>query len=382
LRFRFFSSPWGPIAAGAVIGVLAALLACQALPGWLGNPPNMGLCVGCFTRDIAGALGLHRAAAVQYLRPEIIGLVFGALLAALAFGEFRVRAGSSPLVRFFLGVFASIGMLVFLGCPWRAYLRLAGGDLNSLLGLAGLCAGVAAGVVFLRDGFSLGRNRPAPRASGFLLPALLAALLILLLAAPVFSPGGPIFFTGRSPEGKPLGPGALHAFWAVSLFSGLLIGFLAQRSRFCTIAGIRDLLLMGDRHLLWGILAFILSAAAANLILGRFHAGFSGQPVAHADHFWNFASMTLAGLCFVLAGGCPGRQLVLAGEGDGDAAVFLLGLLGGAAVAHNFALTGAPETATSPGGPNDWGRWAVVAGLFFCAAMGLLMREPRTEEGG
>jgi len=39
----------------------------------LGNPGNMGICVACFERDIAGAVGLHRAAVVQYMRPEIIG---------------------------------------------------------------------------------------------------------------------------------------------------------------------------------------------------------------------------------------------------------------------------------------------------------------------
>ncbi|HBG21735.1 MAG TPA: YedE-related selenium metabolism membrane protein, partial [Peptococcaceae bacterium] len=37
----------------------------------------------CFLRDIAGGLGLHRAGVVQYLRPEIPGLVLGATLAAL-----------------------------------------------------------------------------------------------------------------------------------------------------------------------------------------------------------------------------------------------------------------------------------------------------------
>lgn len=50
----------------------------------LGNPGNMGICVACFERDIAGAVGLHRAAVVQYMRPEIIGFVFGSLVAAKA----------------------------------------------------------------------------------------------------------------------------------------------------------------------------------------------------------------------------------------------------------------------------------------------------------
>ena len=55
---RFFASRWSIILAGAVIGLLAPLLQ------KLGNPPNMGICVACFERDIAGALGLHRAAVV------------------------------------------------------------------------------------------------------------------------------------------------------------------------------------------------------------------------------------------------------------------------------------------------------------------------------
>ena len=102
----------------------------------------MGICVACFERDIAGGLGLHRAGIVQYLRPEIMGLVLGSLVMALASGEFRPRGGSSPVVRFVLGMIAAMGALVFLGCPWRAILRLAGGDLNAVLGIAGLVAGV------------------------------------------------------------------------------------------------------------------------------------------------------------------------------------------------------------------------------------------------
>jgi YedE family putative selenium metabolism protein len=118
---KYFASRAGIITVGAVIGVLAPLLQ------KLGNPGNMGICVACFERDIAGGLGLHRAAVVQYIRPEIIGFVLGAMLAAFAFKEFRPRAGSAPIVRFFLGVFAMIGALVFLGCPWRTMFRLAGG---------------------------------------------------------------------------------------------------------------------------------------------------------------------------------------------------------------------------------------------------------------
>ncbi len=94
---KFLASKWGIISVGVFIGVFATLL-----QKW-GNPGNMGICVACFERDIAGALGLHRAAVVQYMRPEIIGFVLGALIAAYVFKEFRPRAGSAPIVRFVLG---------------------------------------------------------------------------------------------------------------------------------------------------------------------------------------------------------------------------------------------------------------------------------------
>jgi selenocysteine lyase/cysteine desulfurase len=99
------------IAAGLVVGALAGALV------KLGNPGNMGLCIVCFERDIAGALGLHRAAAVQYLRPEIFAMVLGAAAAARLGKEFVPRSASAPAVRFVLGVFVSIGALVFMGCP-------------------------------------------------------------------------------------------------------------------------------------------------------------------------------------------------------------------------------------------------------------------------
>lgn len=113
---RFFKPKTLIILSGLVMGILAALLV-----KW-GNPPNMGICVACFIRDITGALGLHRTGIVQYIRPEILGFVLGSFIAAYTFGEFRTRGGPSSLVRFFLGALVMIGALVFLGCPIRAIL--------------------------------------------------------------------------------------------------------------------------------------------------------------------------------------------------------------------------------------------------------------------
>ncbi len=363
---RFFASRWGIILAGAVIGLLAPLLQ------YAGNPKNMGICVACFERDIAGALGLHRASLVQYIRPEIIGFVLGAMVAAYLFGEFKARAGSAPIVRFVLGMLAMIGALAFLGCPWRALLRLTGGDLNAILALAGLATGIAIGVWFLKSGYNLGRSYKTHTAVGWVMPLIMVGLLLLLLFRPQFSQDGPIFFSQS-------GPGSQHAPLLISLAVGLVIGFLAQRTRFCTMGAVRDVILMRDFHLISGVGALLVVAFVTNLILGQVKFGFAGQPVAHSNHLWNFLGMALAGLAFALAGGCPGRQLFLSGEGDGDAAVFVLGMIVGAGFAHNWALAGSPdkvvEGAVQTGGLTPAGMAAVILGLVICLLIGFTMRE-------
>ncbi len=100
---------------------------------------------------------------------------------------------------------------------------------------------------------------------------------------------------------------------------------------------------------------------------------------ALSNHLWNALGMVLAGLAFMLAGGCPGRQLILSGEGDGDAALFVLGMIAGAAFAHNFALAAGPDTITDGvlkvGGLSIWGMWAVGAGIVVCLLIGWTMRE-------
>ena len=111
----------------------------------------------------------------------------------------------------------------------------------------------------------------------------------------------------------------MHASLLISTLVGLVIGFIAQRSRFCTMGAFRDLILFKQIHLFSGVVALIVFAFITNLILGQFNPGFEGQPVAHTQHVWNALGMVLAGLAFALAGGCPGRQLFLSGEGDTEA---------------------------------------------------------------
>jgi YedE family putative selenium metabolism protein len=356
---NFFATRWGIISVGVFIGVFA-----QLLQKW-GNPANMGICVACFERDMAGALGLHRAAVVQYMRPEIIGFVLGSMIAAYVFKEFRARVGSAPIVRFFLGAFAMIGALVFLGCPWRAVLRLAGGDGNAIFGLLGLIGGIWIGTLFLRGGYNLGRTQKTHTSVGWLLPLTMLGFLVLMFIFPQIEgqeKNGVLFYSLK-------GPGFMHAPLFVSLVIGLCIGFLAQRSRFCTMGAIRDFVLFRQSHLLSGFITLVVVAFITNLILGQFHPGFAKQPVAHTMSLWNFGGMVLAGLAFALAGGCPGRQLFLAGEGDGDAAMFVLGMIFGAGLSHNFGLASSPE------GVGPYGVAAVIIGLLACLFIGFTMRK-------
>ncbi len=333
--------------AGAVVGIAAVTLTA------LGNPANMGFCIACFLRDIAGATKLHSAAVVQYIRPEIIGLVLGSTIIALATGEFKPRAGSSPAVRFILGAIVMIGALVFLGCPLRMVIRMGGGDLNAFVGLVGFAIGILIGIFFLKRGFSLKRSYAATKAEGFALPFVMVALLALVLIVPS------IFVFSES------GPGSKHAPVLAALVIALVVGALAQKSRLCMVGGMRDAIMFRDFNLLSGFAAIFVVILLGNIILGNF-SGFSAylQPIAHASQLWNLLGMVLVGWGSVLLGGCPLRQLILAGEGNGDSAVTVFGMVVGAAVAHNFKLAGSAASLTdgvySAGGIANSGKIAVV----------------------
>ena len=337
----------GIIITGAIIGILGGLLV------KFGNPANMGICVACFIRDIAGSMGLHRAGVVQYLRPEILGFILGSFIIAKTTGEFKATGGSSTISRFLIAIFVMIGALVFLGCPLRMVLRLAGGDWNAILGIVGFVLGVLAGSQFLKKGFTLGRSHETNQSSGYILPGI----AILFLVFRIIKPGFIIFSES--------GPGASYAPWIIALGAGLIIGILAQRSRICMAGGIRDLYLIKDSHLLNGFISIFVFAFIVNLFFGNFDPGFVGQPAAHTDWLWNLLGMFLAGLGSVLLGGCPLRQTIMAGEGNSDAAVVFMGYLIGAAISHNFGLAG------SGSGVAFAGKFAVIFGIIVVATIGI-----------
>jgi len=145
---------------------------------------------------------------------------------------------------------------------------------------------------------------------------------------------------------------------------GLLIGFLAQRSRMCFVAGFRDFILVRDTELLTGLFSFFLTVWFLSSILFAFHvlkggipeytapgAGAAASQAAAATagesgafrflygtadralpgalfntFFWvSAAGGWLLGLLSVIAGGCVLRQQTLCAQGNRDALFYLIG---------------------------------------------------------
>ncbi|CUQ23024.1 Predicted transporter component [Dorea longicatena] len=120
-----------------------------------------------------------------------------------------------------------------------------------------------------------------------------------------------------------------------------------------------------------------------NLVTGNFALSFNTPGViAHSEHLWNILGMYAVGFAAVLAGGCPLRQLVLAGQGSSDSAVTVVGMFVGAALSHNLGLASSgtalnPETKeVVAGAVTANGKIAVIicisagCGLSWCALPG------------
>jgi hypothetical protein len=119
----------------------------------------------------------------------------------------------------------------------------------------------------------------------------------------------------------------------VSLGVGLIVGYLGQRSRMCTIGGLRDFVLVRDTGLLKGVGAMLLAAWVA---FGAIRL-ISGSTVGHdlivagtkPSSLGAVAALVLGGLLLgfiaTLSGACPLRQHVLAGQGRIGAWSFLAG---------------------------------------------------------
>ncbi len=143
-----------PIFFGLVAGALAVTLQQLLMPG----RDAYGLCTVCHTRDLmawlvaaAGEAERFRAFVGEGLPVfTTLGITIGALASAWRHGEFRWVRASRPVLMAGLGLIVGFAGLVVMSCPTRLFLRLSYADPFTVPALAGLFAGIAAGVAVLR----------------------------------------------------------------------------------------------------------------------------------------------------------------------------------------------------------------------------------------
>ena len=320
-----------------------------------------------FFRSVA-RLALSRTAATEQLLALHRRQTQGLLLAETAAEHAQRLVAASRNDQHQFGLARRCGRVI----ARDLHARLGGGDLNALVGLIGFTGGILLGIASLKKGFSLKRSYEAHKAEGGVLPAVMAALLILVVTVPA------LFKFSEE------GPGSMRAPFWIALVIALVVGALAQKSRLCMVGGLRDAFMLKDFHLLYGFVAIFVVTLVGNLAMGKFHLGFALQPIAHSAHLWNLLGMVLVGWGSVLLGGCPLRQLILAAQGNGDSAVTVFGMLVGAALAHNFGLAGNPDSKSEAGelivgGISTAGKIAVVLGLVVMLVV-VILNLPKKEE--
>ncbi len=342
---------------GVAFGVVAASLSLA------GNPVNTGICISCFMVNIAGALGLHSQVSSAYLRPEILAIVIGSFIVAFASGDFRPRRTSLPLLKFAGGAFMIWGSEVFIGCPIKMLLRIAGGGLTAVFGAAGLVVGVLLAVFFLKEGVLLFETESAADYKGVVAP-LSSFFLIFASSSGIYA-----FASGF------VGSSARHAPFAIALAAGLLVGVIGQRTRFCITGSIEKGILTRSFIEVSAVLGFLLGAFVLNVSTGRFVPSYLLEPGAHTDLFWAFASLGMVGFGAVFLGGCPFRQLVLSGEGDVGAFWVVLGMLAGAGLAVRLGISSSADGVTYAG------KLAVLFGWIFFLVLALVGMKRFREAG-
>jgi hypothetical protein len=124
------------------------------------------------------------------------------------------------------------------------------------------------------------------------------------------------------------------AAWEIGLATlviGTFVGYLGQRSRFCTISGIRDFFFVKDSYRLKGLIGIVIGGFLGFTLVNKL----GGNLSEFTPGKWQFMPMLTDGLNVtpsvliplsaigaffmayfsVMAEGCPFRQHVMAGEG-------------------------------------------------------------------
>ena len=295
MRQRRASSLWG-----AVIGLIAVWLQSSA------TRQTWGICVACFERDVAGGLGLHRAAIVQYLRPEIMGAGVRPAGRRHRHAGIQTARGFRTHRPFCPRHDSCHGRIGVPRCPWRAISARRRRRKRHPLALPAWPRGSVWDALFKKAiplvaatarASSPGHSSPSsPSACSFFLPHFPA------------NPGRRKAAPCSTREGPLAHSTPLHRFAG----AGLHNRHFRAAQPFLHDGAFRDLLFRYT-HLRRGWRPCS-PPHWVNALTGGLKFGFEGQPVAHSDFLWNYLGMVTAGLAFALAGGHPGRQLFMAGK--------------------------------------------------------------------
>ena len=121
----------------------------------------------------------------------------------------------------------------------------------------------------------------------------------------------------------------------VTLVIGLILGYMGQRSRFCTISGIRDLYLVRDTYRFKGLIGIIIGGILGFSIFSLVGGDFPGFPLlseginVEPPLLIPIMIFGAFGMAFfsTMAEGCPFRQHIMVGEGRMSGILYIGGLV-------------------------------------------------------
>lgn len=312
----FFSKHWPVWVGGIVLGILNILLFAVKSPwGASGGINNWGENV----YKLMGLFGFNEATPLHdhYYGLLCLMLVFGAFAGALFSKEFALRIPpKGELVKGFIGgglmaLGAAVGMGCTIGSFFSGVPALSGG---AIIFTIGLFVGVIVALKYLlwemenRPGFSSGKSYTFLAVSGNngkwqIWLGWIVTIAIFILAW---------FVAGAN--------GVMAWF----IISGLLMGIICQRSRFCIVKAFRDPFMTGEADGSVGVMAGLLVTLVGFTVIKYFGIGLGDTALRAREmtwvypHFWLRA--LIGGLVFgvgmTVAGGCAVGTLWRVGEGQ------------------------------------------------------------------
>ena len=312
----FFSKHWPVWVGGIVLGILNILLFAVKSPwGASGGINNWG-------ENLFRSIGIFGFEGTTHLSAHYYGLlclmlVFGAFAGALLSKEFALRIPpKGELVKGFIGgglmaFGAAVGMGCTIGSFFSGVPALSGG---AIIFTIGLFIGVIIALKYLLwemenlPGVSSGKSYTFLAVSGDkgnwqIWLGWIVSIAIFILAW---------FVAGAN--------GVLAWF----IISGLLMGLICQRSRFCIVKAFRDPFMTGEADGSIGVMAGLLVTLVGFTAIKYFGIGLGDTAIRAREmawvypHFWLRALIggLVFGLGMTVAGGCAVGTLWRVGEGQ------------------------------------------------------------------